>query len=39
MEAICKADYDKRVKAKEDFEKEAKRNSSTLTPLIGFHDI
>lgn len=39
MEAICKADYDKRVKSKKDFEKEAKRNSSAAAPLVGFHDI
>lgn len=39
MEAICKADYDKRVKAKEDSEKEVKRNTSAKAPQIGFHDI
>jgi hypothetical protein len=36
MEAICKADYDKRIKAKEDSEKEAK---SVAVTQIGFHEI
>ena len=39
MEAICKADYAKRVKEKEAAEKEAERNRSVKAPQIGFHDI
>jgi hypothetical protein len=39
MEAICKADYDKRVKEKEDAKKEAKWNASATASQIGFHDI
>jgi hypothetical protein len=39
MEAICKADYDNRVKAKKDFDKEAKQNTSAKATQIGIHDI
>lgn len=38
MEAICKADYDKRVKAKEAAEKEVKQKPSVTVPPVGFHD-
>ena len=39
MEAICKADYDKRVEAKESAEKELKQNPSVKVPHVGFHDV
>lgn len=39
MEAICKADYDKRVKAKDDAENEIKKNPAVKVPKVGFHDI
>lgn len=39
MEAICKADYDKRVKAKENAKKEAEKDRSVKIPQVGFHDI
>jgi hypothetical protein len=39
MEAICKADYDKRVKDKEAAEKEIKQNPAVKVPQVGFHDI
>ena len=39
MEAICKADYDKRVNEKDAAEKEAEKNRSIKVPQIGFHDI
>lgn len=46
MEAICKADFDKRVKAHNDAanalkqaEKEGKSTRGIIVPEIGFHDI
>lgn len=39
MDAICKADYDNRVKAKEAAEKEVKQNPAVKVPQVGFHDI
>lgn len=38
MEAICKADYDKRVKAREEAERETERNRPITVPRVGFHD-
>jgi len=39
MEAICKADYDRRLSAKDDAEEKAKLNKSVIVPHVGFHDV